>query len=109
MSVGEGALTTVIGLVDIFSSIGWAATAAALAPILDVAFMVWGTIATFQRTDELARLNGWCSGFAQAIADMAYAYRDPKLDISKPETWPNLTKPSPHLENAIDLELGASQ
>lgn len=106
LSVGEGVLSTGFSVAELISSAAWVGVVTALAPIVDLAFTIIGMILTYKRTRELARLNGWCSGFAQAMADMAYTYRDPKLDVTKQETWPALPRPTPHLEyNVPDSQL----
>jgi hypothetical protein len=60
-----------------------------------------GLPALWAATDSLAEFNGQVQGYADAMQDMAEAYKDDSLDRKPPRDWPKIPRPTPHTSSNI--------
>jgi hypothetical protein len=65
--------------------------------------LAWGA------ADALARFNGRCQGFWDAMQDMADTYADDSLDKKPLSDWPPVPMPHPHFGSRQDSDLQASE
>jgi hypothetical protein len=63
----------------------------------------------WKAADDLARYNGRCQGFWDAMQDMADAFKDNSLDKKPLSDWPPIPYPHPHFGSTPESQLQASE
>jgi len=96
-----------------------------LSPIIAILSALLSLPLAWRSGDKAANFNGYCSGYWQAMSDMASAFSDKKLDylievkITPPESvpkgpkpdpmpvWPQIPFPQPHMSAVDESKIGA--
>jgi hypothetical protein len=69
--------------------------------VLTVVGGIIGLPALWASTDALAEFNGKVQGYADAMQDMAEAFKDNGLDRKPVRDWPAIPKPEPHISGNL--------
>jgi hypothetical protein len=103
---GDGALDTLgkvldsvgfgIDLLGLFASGVTIAVLEALSPVLGIVSAGLALPAAWLAGDRLARFNGFCQGFWNAMQDMANGFSDPALPTRPESQWPPVPVPRVH-------------
>jgi hypothetical protein len=105
-----GAATTILDFMEIFGALEAAGGGAALvSPILNSIATIMALLAAWAAADALARFNGKCQGFWEAMQDMADAFGDGSLDAKPLSEWPAIPVPQPHFGNTPEAQLRAEE
>jgi hypothetical protein len=92
------------GLAELAAGIlglGAAATAiGAVSAITGIISAIISTPMAWASQDAVARFNGRCQGFWEAMQDMAKQYKDEGLDKKALDSWPALAVPAAHIDTS---------
>lgn len=86
-----------IDFIALFASGVTIAVLEALSPVLGIVSAGIALPAAWLSGDRLARFNGFCQGFWNAMQDMASQYSDPSLPTRPEIQWPAVRAPRVHL------------